>query len=237
MRFEEFEQRSAELWRQIPPEYRSGVDGVRVEREARAHSTLPDVYTLGECLTESYPSDWGGPDTVRSYVLLYYGSFWRLSREDEAFDWEDELWETLTHELQHHLESLATEDALEEMDYAADENFRRIEGESFDPHFFRAGESLGDDWWRVDDEYFRAYLDPGPALSFEWQGAPYRVAVPDDAADVLFLNVVEGVAEAPAALTLVVERSRGMLASLRALLGRQRARVEEYDVVAEHAGP
>ena len=236
MTFAEFERRASELWEQIPAQYRQGVDGLRLERGAQAHPSLDGVYTLGECLTEAYPSEWGGPDTIRSYVVLYYGSFWRLSRQDEAFDWDDELWETLTHELQHHLESLAAEDSLEERDYAADENFHRWEGESFDPGFFRSGEPLGDDWWRVEDEYFRAYLDPGPTLTFEWQAARYAVDVPEDPADVLFLNVVEGVAEAPPALTLVVERSRGLLENLRALLSRREARVEEYDVVAERAG-
>ena len=87
--------------------------------------SLPDVYTLGECVTESYPSDFGGPETTRSVVVLYYGSFFRVSRQDDAFDWEVELWETLTHELQHHLESLAADDSLIDMDYAADENYRR----------------------------------------------------------------------------------------------------------------
>jgi hypothetical protein len=112
VQFDEFEQRARDEWERIPAEYRQGVDGLVVERRAQPHPSLPDVYTLGECVTESYPSDFGGPDTIRSAVVLYYGSFFRLARLDEEFDWEHELWETLTHELQHHLESLASEDAL-----------------------------------------------------------------------------------------------------------------------------
>lgn len=235
MTFSEFEQRAAALWRQIPPEYLAGVDGLRVERGAHAHPSLEGVYTLGECLTETYPSEWGGPDTIRSFVVLYYGSFWRLSREDETFEWEGELWETLTHELQHHLESLAADESLVDMDYAADENFRRLEGESFDPDFFRAGESLGDGWWRVEDEYFREFAEPAASISFEWKGVPYRVAVPPADADVIYLNVLDGVADAPRALTLVLQRPRTWIGALRSLLSRQPATIAEYDVSAERA--
>lgn len=232
MGFEEFEQRSAELWRQIPPEYRSGVDGVRVERAARAHPTLPDVYTLGECLTESYPSDFGGPDTTRSLVVLYYGSFWRLSRLDAEFDWEDELWETLTHELQHHLESLASDDALEDADYAADENYKRLEGESFDPFFFRVGEALGGGWYRVEHDHFLEREVRGGELEFQWDGTQYRVAVPESQAAVLYLEVEPGDG-LPEGLVLVVTRPSGMLGLVRSLFSRERPSVVEYTVTAE----
>ena len=80
------------------------MDGLVIDRQARPHPRTRDIYTLGECVTEAYPSDFGGPDTVRSAVVLYYGSFLRLSRLDPAFDWSEEIWETLTHELRHHLE-------------------------------------------------------------------------------------------------------------------------------------
>ena len=142
MRFREFEELAFAHWDRIPEEYKEGIDGVRVLRRAQAHADLPDVYTMGECVTESYPSDYGGPDTIRSAVVLYWGSFNALSELDREFDWEDELWETLTHELRHHLESLAAEDALEGVDYAADENFKRFEGEPYDPLFYRSGERV-----------------------------------------------------------------------------------------------
>jgi len=232
MTFEHFEQRSAELWQQIPPEYRAGVDGVRVAREARAHPTLPDVYTLGECLTESYPSDFGGPETTRSLVVLYYGSFWRLSRRDAEFDWEEELWETLTHELQHHLESLAADDTLEDVDYAADENFKRLDGRSFDPFFFRAGERLESGWFRVEGDHFREYEAGTPELEFEWEGERYRVAVPAEGADVLFLEI-EPEEPLPAGLVLVVTRQPGALRLLRSFFTGEQRRVAEYEVSAE----
>jgi hypothetical protein len=233
VRFEDFEQRATQLWQEIPGTYRAGVDGLRVERGARAHPSLADVYTMGECLTETYPSDFGGPDTTRSLVVLYYGSFWRLSRLDPEFDWEGELWETLTHELRHHLESLAADDELEEQDYAADENFKRLEGSAFDPFFFRAGERVEGGWYRVEDEYFREYEGKSSPLEFEWERARYRVQVPDAEADVLFLNVDLPVPPPSAALCLVQSRPQGTWRLLRSLFAGEQRVVREYDVVAE----
>jgi predicted Zn-dependent protease with MMP-like domain len=216
--FDEFELRARQEWDRIPAEFRAGVDGVVVDRAAKPHPSLPDVYTLGECLTESYPSAFGDAETIRSVVVLYYGSFFRLSRIDAEFDWEVELWETLTHELQHHLESLASDDSLVDMDYAADENFRRYQGEPFDPFFFRHG-LPEDGWFRVEDEFFLE-LAAGAAgpLTFEWRGAAYEVDPPPQPGGVTFI-AVSGVAEPPAALHLVLVQPRGWRGVLRSLLG------------------
>jgi len=231
--FEQFEQAARDDWERIPEEYRAGVDGVVVERKALPHPTLPDIYTLGECVTESYPSDFGGPDTTRSVVMLYYGSFFRLSRLDASFDWADELWETLTHELQHHLESLARNDALGDMDYAADQNFRRYEGESFDPLFFRHGVPDESGWLRVEDEYFLELPDvDAPVLDFIWHGRTYDIDVPQGRADVLLLTVTDGVADAPAALHLAIVRARSPFAILRDALRRRPLSFAAHEVVA-----
>lgn len=144
MRFDEFEARAFDDWERIPDTYKHGIDGLRVEKRALPHPGHEDIYTLGECATEVYPSDFGGPDTIRSAVVLYHGSFRKLADLDPDFDWEHEIWETLTHELRHHLESLAAEDALEDVDYAADENFKRLNGEPFDPFFYQRGEPFPD---------------------------------------------------------------------------------------------
>ena len=169
MDFATFEQRARQEWERIPETFKAGVDGLVVERPARRHPSRPDVYTLGECVTETWPSDWGGPDTTRSWLLLHYGSFRRLAALDPDFDWDNELWETLTHELQHHLESLADDDALGDVDYAVEENFKRRDGESFDPLFFRAGEPAGPGRYRVEDELFQEheYRDPAPFVNVE----------------------------------------------------------------------
>jgi hypothetical protein len=235
MTFEEFEGRAWEEWERIPDEYRAGVDGLVIERSALPHPTLPDIYTLGECRTESYPSQFEGPDTVRSTVVLYYGSFFRLSRLDREFDWQEELWETLTHELQHHLESLADDDALGGMDYAADENYRRYQGESFDPFFYRQG-LLEGGWRRIEDEYFLE-LPLSADVAFEWNDTQYTVNVPEAPGDVTFLTVTDGIEDAPAALHIVLVRQRrGLLSALRSLLSAEQLSVAEYDVVARSTG-
>ena len=55
--------------------------------------------------------------------VLYYGSF--LEVAGEGFDWEAEVWETLLHELRHHLESLAGRDDLVREDLRRLDAFRR----------------------------------------------------------------------------------------------------------------
>jgi hypothetical protein len=233
--FAEFEDAAWREWERIPEAYRSGVDGLRIERAARADPVHRDVYTLGECITESYPSDFGSADTTRSIVVLYYGSFFRLSRLDDEFDWDVELWETLTHELQHHLESLADDESLVDMDYAAEQNFRRGRGEVFDPVFFRHGiPERG--WYRVEDEFFLELEWTARAdITFNWHDRTYRVAVPDTRADVLLLTVSAGVSDAPGALHLALVRPQGVLDTLRRMLRPRPATIEELDVTAAPA--
>ncbi|CAN5694962.1 hypothetical protein BH23GEM9_BH23GEM9_21420 [soil metagenome] len=230
MTFEDFEQRAWEEWERIPEEYRAGIDGLVIERSALPHPSLRDIFTLGECRTESYPSPFGGPDTTRSVVVLYYGSFFRLSRLDAGFDWAGELWETLTHELQHHLESLVDDDALGDMDYAADENYKRYQGEAFDPFFFRHGIDE-DGWRRVDDEYFLEVSGLDGPVTFVWADITYAVNMPPTSADVTFLTITDGVGDAPAALHIVIVAA-GWRHALRSLFRPRPARVLELDAVA-----
>ena len=232
MTFDEFEQRAWLEWERIPVEFRHGIDGLTIERSALPHESLPDVFTLGECVTESYPSDFGGPDTTRSVVVLYYGSFFRLSRQDDEFDWEVELWETLTHELQHHLESLADDDSLEDMDYAAGENYKRHEGQRFDPFFFRLGVPA-DGWRRVEDEFFLELERPEAAqATFAWHARRYHVDIPAEAADLMLLTITDGVPDAPGALHLALVPPPRWRLRLRRMLQRQSLTVIERDVSA-----
>lgn len=242
MDFAEFERRASQVWEEIPDMYRSGVDGLLLEREARSHPTLPDIYTLGECLTEMYPSDWGGPDTTRSVLVLYYGSFQRLSELDPDFDWRYEIWETVTHELRHHLESLAVEDALEDVDYAVDENFKRLQGEPFDPYFYRSGEPVAPGVYTADPDVFMEVeydgaRPPGRWVEFDWQGDRRAVPVPDDVADVTFLQVTEGIDTGSAELCLVLVRRRAWLEQLRSLFRRVHPTVTEVEVRAVERPP
>ncbi|HEX7052204.1 MAG TPA: metallopeptidase family protein [Longimicrobiales bacterium] len=241
MRFDEFERRAWRDWREIPEMYKEGIDGLIVERGAQPHPTLPDIYTLGECITEAYPSEYGGPETIRSAVVLYYGSFRRLAALDPDFDWDEEIWETLTHELKHHLESLADEDALGALDYAVDENFKRLEGEPFDPLFYRSGELVAPGVWRVERDTFieQAYPaehPPGAHVEFGWHGEQYRVARPAVLGDICFLRIGEGLETGPGGeVYVVLVRRRGAWASLRAALGRERPEVVEAEGRAERS--
>src|SRR5699024_8517935 len=103
----DFERRAQEIFDEIPPEYREGVDGLAVYPDSVPHPSLPGIYTLGECRSEFYPSEYGGAGEVRSIVVLFHGSFRELAATDDEWEWEEELFETITHEVRHHLESLA----------------------------------------------------------------------------------------------------------------------------------
>lgn len=201
------------------------------------HPTLPEIFTLGECHTEVYPSDFGSADTTRSVVVLYHGSFDRLAQRDDGFDWEDELWETLTHELQHHLESLATESGLEDFDYAADEHFKHVEGEPFDPHYYRAGIPVAEGVWAIDQEHFyeiryRADMKPADPIELHWHGRHYQLPRPADIGDVCFLWIAEGLDAGPADLTVVLARDPSLAETLKGLFQKWRPRVVDAEVVA-----
>ncbi len=234
MDFTQFDRRAHEIFDGIPPHFREGVEGLQVERATVEHPSLPEVFTLGECRSEYYPSEFGGAGEVRSYVVLFYGSFLALSRVRENWNWEDELWETITHEVRHHLESLASDDALEELDYAEDQNFRRREGEPFDPLFFRSAPEVGELTHRVDEDVFverhltGAEFESVRDLRFTWDGREWRVDRPERLGDVHFLRV-DGVVEEPAELHLVLVRKRGLLEWARDLLRRATQQVLESE--------
>lgn len=241
MDFRTFEREARAAFEEIPDAYKEGVDGLVVSGEAREHPTLPHVYTLGECLTEDHPSDFGGPDTTRSVIALYWGSFQALSRRDEEFDWEGELWETLTHELRHHLESLAREDALEGVDYAADETFKRDEGLDFDPWYYQRGDDLGGGVFRVERSLYLEQVwdidafEAADRIEFPWRGVRYAVPRPAELGDVHFVRL-EGLDDPEATVELVLVRRRGWTDGLRALVGRRPPELHESTAVVEPLG-
>ena len=211
MKFKEFERIAVEAFEAIPDRYREGIEGLVVSREAVPHPNLPDIYTLGHCDTETYPSEWTGPETTRSVVVLYYGSFKSLARLDPEFDWEAEIVETVEHEVRHHLEALASDDALEGVDYALDEDFKRAEGLEFDPWYYQKGDAAGRDVYVVEDHVFleqecRAEeLERTGEVRFRWRGKSYLAPAPDPLGDVHYLRVL-GVEGAPPLLELVLVR-------------------------------
>jgi hypothetical protein len=238
VKFKDFQRAATEAYDAIPDEFKEGVDGVVVSREAVPHPTLPDIYTMGHCDTESYASDYGGPETTRSVVVLFWGSFRSLARRDPDFDWEGELWETLTHELRHHLESLARQDALEGVDYALDETFKRDEGQDFDPWYWQRGEELGGGVFKVEGSYYveqpwsAENFDAAPSLELTWYGARYRVPKPEELGDVHFVWV-DGVEGDHESLELVLVRKRSWWGDAKRLFGTYRPVVLESEAEAE----
>ena len=218
MTFDEFSRMAQDAFRSVPEVYRPGVEGVTTVEAVETHPELPGVVTMGECLTQAFHSEWQGPETTRSRMVLYYGSFRKMAEDDPDFDWEGELWETLTHELQHHLESLADEDALEGLDYAMEETFKRERDEPFDPWYFQWGDPLGEGMYRVEDDVYiervlqAAEFERLAEIDFTWEGHRYRIPRPEELGDVHFV-VVEGI---DAYLQLVLVRQT----SWRRWLGR-----------------
>jgi hypothetical protein len=217
------------------------VDGLVVSRESMGHPSLPDVYTLGHCDTEAYPSDWAGPDTVRSVLVLYYGSFRNLARMAPDFDWEAEVHETVEHELRHHLESLAGRDELEDVDYAMDESFKRDEGLNWDPWYYQRGEPIGDGIYLVEDQVYVEQVwssdafERADSLTLEWKGRTYEIDRPHDLADMHFILIRRGVLDPPSYFELVLVRRRSWWENVRRLLGASGTRVLESEAVARLA--
>jgi hypothetical protein len=120
---------------EVPAEYLDGVVEVVVSRKTVPHPARSDIWTMGECIP--LPAMDAEPDAVQSRIVLYYGSFAALASNDPDFDWREEAWETLTHELRHHLEWRARAPDLEALDRAVEANYARHDGDPFDPLFYR----------------------------------------------------------------------------------------------------
>lgn len=58
-----------------------------------------------------------------SVIFLYYGSFAEDLEDGDLDEWEEEIEDTIIHELRHHIESLAG------VDYLSDEELEELEGE------------------------------------------------------------------------------------------------------------
>jgi hypothetical protein len=135
--------------------------------------------------------------------------------KDDAFEWEEEIWETITHELLHHREAAAGESALDDMDWATDQNFLRLADRPFDPAFFRAIPADPDGIVRLDSETFaEGALEGGSSTAiFTWRGRGFGVRVPAATAT-LFVRVRN---LAGGRLTVVVPPRASLL---RRILGR-----------------
>lgn len=217
VRLDDFRSLVQRLASDIPQEFQGGVVEVEVSPHTIPHPLRADVYTLGECV----PLEWSGSGAdLQSRVVLYHGSFQALARLAGAgFDWRAEAWETLTHELRHHLEWRADLSGLEAYDWAGEQNFARHDGESFDPVFYRNGEELAPRAFKVDDDVFlEADPDrPGPAsCDFRWHGRVYRAELPPASRRAWRFVTLDGLEQPPPGEAVLVVPGRvGALDVLR----------------------
>jgi hypothetical protein len=208
VRLADFEDLVRRLQAEIPSEFLAGVHGIEVSRKTLPHPTRAEVYTLGECVPIGTEAE-GGVEGLQSRVVLYYGSFVALARLAEDFDWRTETWETLTHELRHHLEWRARVPDLEAFDWAAEQNFARAEGGLFDAEFHLSAEPVAEAVYRIDDDYFldREVRELPEDLQLEWHGASYLIAPPEGTTLPAFLEIT-GVTDPPPGDLILVLRCR-----------------------------
>jgi hypothetical protein len=198
----------------VPAAYLEGIIEVAVSPKAVPHPVRPEIYTLGECV----PVEWSGSGAdLQSRVVLYHGSFAALAALSDPgdFDWRGEAWETLTHELRHHLEWRANTAKLEAYDWAAEQNFARQEGEPFDPAFYRDGDRIAPGVYKVDDDYFLegSVAAAGGPLRLAWHGRRYAGDPPPGMRPPAFLTLA-GLDEPPPGEAVLVLARRASVWSL-----------------------
>ena len=98
--------------------------GVNFQEEAVPDQEFPkgQVYILGEYCD----------DLLGRYINLYYGSFAAMAENEDwtEEDWEQELRQTLSHELTHHMEGRSGLHALDDKDEAEMASWQEEYGES-----------------------------------------------------------------------------------------------------------
>ena len=96
---------------EFPDAFFEGLDGgIQLEEQAMPDPDFPpgEMYIMGE-----YVHDFLG-----RYILLYYGSFAELLKEEDEAVWKDEIFLTVAHEFTHHMEETAGLHALDDKDLA-----------------------------------------------------------------------------------------------------------------------
>lgn len=227
MQYSDFEIMVRRMAGEVPVHFLEGVSEVSVSPAMLPHPTRAHIYTLGECIPDPLSEDAALQD-LRSRIVLYHGSFQALSDGDPDFDWEEETFQTLTHELRHHLEWRARTDALEDVDRAAEENFARHDGEEFDSLFFLGGEEIAAGVYQVDDDFFldRTVRRPPSVVDFNWHGRRYRAPLPPGLTLPAYL-LISGLEEPPPGDVVVVLRRKPSVLDLF-----RRPELEEIEVAA-----
>lgn len=129
MTYDEFRTTAEEIVAEIPDEFLRGLQGVHILEDERLEENYVDVWRMGEYLDPGPEEFLGSGEGLGRHIALYYGSFIRVADGDPEFDWEEELWDTITHELRHHVESLAGDVTLIEEDLMSAQEFPRFDKE------------------------------------------------------------------------------------------------------------
>lgn len=125
MTYDQFIKAVDEMVNEIPAEFLQGLQGIHALEQARPEEDFHDVWRLGEYLDPGPEQFLGSGSGFSRQIALYYGSFQQIARSEPDFDWEGEIWDTLTHELQHHVESLAGDASLIGFDQEQARQFKR----------------------------------------------------------------------------------------------------------------
>jgi hypothetical protein len=133
MNYEQFENRLQEMLEIIPEQYMKNLQGVHCFEERKGDPHERGLVRMGEYLDPGFESFMDSRIHIGRHINIYYGSFQAVAQYNPHFDWDDQLWETLTHELQHHLESQANDQTLIEWDRQQLEKFRKAKQTS--PHW------------------------------------------------------------------------------------------------------
>jgi hypothetical protein len=99
--FDDFAELLDKAVNRIPPRFCRGLTGgFNVQKPKKRDG---QYYVLGEYIEG---------DHLGSFIVFYYGSFVEVLEDEPLEVWEAEIIDTLLHELQHHLESLAGREDL-----------------------------------------------------------------------------------------------------------------------------
>lgn len=108
MKFNEFTEYVDDLCENvIPQELFNGLNlGVVLSPDRQVDDDEKDFYIMGEYIQ----------DALGCQVILYYGTFKYFFKGEPLTDWQDEILSTLKHELRHHIEALAGQEDLADME-------------------------------------------------------------------------------------------------------------------------
>ena len=123
MTFAEFEDTVQQHLSLIPEQYLEGLQGVHVFEHVKRDPEEQHLVRLGEYLDPGMDQFLDSRVHIGRHVALYYGSFVQVA--GRGFDWPAQIWETLTHEIQHHVESKAGDRTLIEWDIEQMRRFKR----------------------------------------------------------------------------------------------------------------